>query len=86
MVANLAKNKKLKTRKVLKKAKGWESIGSGDQVALFKSERGSFFAVMGSTKFYIRPAKGIVRKKKLKIMDLDDGTEMQMRCASNFMS
>ena len=63
MVANRNK-KKVKTKIVLRKANGWKNVGMGDEVAIFKSERASYFTVMGLTKFYLRPAKGIVRRKK----------------------
>ena len=65
MVANKEKKKKVKTKKVFEKAKGWEDVGKGDNVALFKSERGSFYAVMGRTKFYLRAAQGKGRRMKL---------------------
>ena len=85
MVSNLEKKKKVRSKTVFQKAKGWKEVGMGDNVALFKSQRGCFFAVMGYTKFYIRPAEWKVRKQKKKIDELDDGTVIQMRCASNFL-
>ena len=63
MVPNIKKQKKKQPKNVLQKATGWKEVGLGPHAAIFRSERVSYFTVMGRTKFYPRPADAKFKKK-----------------------
>ena len=62
------------------KASGWQDIGKGKSASVFLSQRGTYIAVVGRTKFYLRTLSKKLRSTNFS--DLPDGREIVMRCAS----